>query len=89
MKPRLLPEWLAGLTTLAVFVFVAVRAIAQPAPPQIVQQPLSCTKRAHAPAAFSVGVTGSPPLVCQWFKDGIASRWRMMTISWGRIPLRW
>lgn len=40
-------------------------------PPVIVQQPQSQTVCVQAPASFTVGATGEPPLSYQWSKDGV------------------
>jgi|GEM_PF-1668812 len=40
--------------------------------PVITRPPLSLTVNLGSPAAFSVGATGSPPLACQWRKNGVS-----------------
>jgi HYDIN/CFA65/VesB-like, Ig-like domain/Immunoglobulin I-set domain len=41
-------------------------------PPSITAQPASVTVLAGQKASFSVGVTGTTPLACQWYKNGAA-----------------
>lgn len=74
MKLQLFNNQLAALAAASILAFAEDFAQAQPAsqPPQIVQEPSSCTNRAGAPVIFSVVASGSPPLACQWYKDGIA-----------------
>ncbi len=56
---------------LAVFALTAVRAQPVSQPPQILQSPSSCTKRAGTRVTFTVEAEGSPDLAYAWEKDGV------------------